>query len=229
MRFFLCLALVMIWAGPVLADMPLYERTYTLEDTTRDPLYEVAIEDAIGGPYVQYSFGNIRNYYSLSSYYEPYSQSLTNKMQAMAYFVETSDDPESINVVLESYGKLLKDHLGHMGVVLQALALSREDKRFGDQKFLQWVRDGLLQDVLYSGTGDSLSAAYDVIVPEEETMLLLSQGGALEQIKSGRRGVYYFNRYVLRDPDTGRLSELYVDISRPMERMHVRMRPRGIF
>src|SRR5690606_15339362 len=95
-----------------------------------------------------FPFGYFRLYYTGTMEYQPRAETITRQLLDHAYKIQTSQDPVEIAEALSAYEELVKNHLASIKVVLQALSLSRQDERFGDPEFLEWLRDGLFKSLL---------------------------------------------------------------------------------
>jgi len=191
-------------------------------DISSGPIYREMVRKVLKEQPRNYSFSSMRANYSLTQDYMPQAGSLYGDMEQLAQIVKNSADEDKAWQAAQTFQAIAEAHLAHMGVILFALSYARDDPRFGDVQFYEWVRDGLLRSVMRSGNGQSLDGAYDVINPEEEEMLLHELGekwnAAVEYTETKKRGIIYYNRHYMRDGD-GELHQVYVNLTRPMERI----------
>ena len=181
-----------------------------------NPYYNQMATEALEHKPPRFDFMKFRSYYSQTRQYDPMGTRILKDLDELAFIVMNDDDPERAATALFGYKTLVKDHLAHIDVVLHALALAREDRRFGDYKFYQWVRDGLMNTVVISGDGYTLAGAYDVITLSEETMLFNRMG--FQQIDSQmvKESIVYYNMHDIVDVNTGEKRAVFVNTSIPM-------------
>lgn len=164
----------------------------------------------------RFDFMRFRSLYSQTRQYDPIGEETLERMDRLSYTAASDKDPEKSGMALLEYQALVADHLAHLGVVMRAAALAREDKRFGNPEFFQWMREGLMQSVTISGDGRSLKGAYDVITLTEETMLLRALGYKLENTLPRHEGFVYYNMNEVQDLRTGEKLTLFVNTTYPM-------------
>lgn len=181
-----------------------------------DPLFDSMVRDVLSARNLGMSFSEFRRNYALTSQYAPIADTITDEMLKRAFEAQNAATPEAAKKAYDAFNVLVMDHMANLQVVLQALALARTDKRFGDTKTLEWVRTGLLKNLMVSGDGKTLRDAYDIISLEEEIILLQSLGIKPTQTLSNREGIIYYNMHDYIDTKTGRPSTLFVNSSYPM-------------
>lgn len=167
-------------------------------------------------PIPRFDFMYFRSLYTQTRQYDPIGEDVLERMDRLSYTVVSDPDPEKSGMALLEYQALVADHLAHLGVVMRAAALAREDKRFGNPDFFQWVKAGLLQSVTISGNGRSLDEAYDVITLAEETMLLQTLGYKLIRTLPRQESAVYYNMNEIEDLRTGEKWTLFVNTTYPM-------------
>ena len=111
---------------------------------------------------------------------------------------------------------MLLDHLANLQVVLQALNLSKADRRLGNRKHLDQIRSGLIQNLLQSGDGLSLQKAYDIITMDEEVILFQALGLEQKDTISNREGMVSYNMHEVRDHVNKRDLTFFVNTTFPV-------------
>ena len=192
-----------------------------------DPAYQAMVRQL--NTYVPpgFDYGRFRLLYYQSSYYDPVGDELLEEIMELAYIIDTSKDEADVEKSLELYRRTVSMHLANLAVVAQAWSLSRKDQRFGRTEDLKAIRDGLLTDVIHSGTGEHLDSAYDVVTFAEETMLLHHLNIVLESTDSGHAGIVYYNLHRGTDRETGEKKLVFVNISMPMGYLKHQLEMRG--
>ncbi|MCB1651226.1 MAG: hypothetical protein KDI46_04160 [Alphaproteobacteria bacterium] len=164
-----------------------------------------------------FDFMRFRRYYAQTRQYDPLGEETLERMNELAFGIETEKDPEKNRLYMDEYQNLLLKHLANLGVVMQALSLSRTNPRFGDPGLFKWIKAGLTRDVLMSGNGRSLDDAYDVITTTEETVLITLLGLQRLDTISNKEGRIYYNMNEVYDPRTKEKWTLFVNTSFPMK------------
>lgn len=181
-----------------------------------DPYYDTMTKELVAGA-PEFSFQNYRKNYAFSRRYDPLAEDIKKQMLNLAYLMQAGDDATRQAQEKKRYEALVYDHLANLGVVTLALSLSRDDPRFGSEKFFSKVQSGLFSSVLDSGTGTSLSNAYDVITIDEEAMLLRYLKIVPMNTISAHEGSVYYNMHDYQDSKTGLARTLFVNTKIPME------------
>jgi len=107
--------------------------------------------------------------------------------------------------------------MAHLCVVLQASALAKTDRRFGDPEFFTWLKAGLIRDLILSGNGNSLREAYDIITLDEEAVLFNYLAMQPIETLSRREGVVYYNMHTAINLKDGVKHTVFVNTSFPMK------------
>lgn len=209
------------------AYRPYEPQTGLSESFTAGPRYNAMATQLIDHKPDFFGYGNFRMVYAQTRQYDPLGEGAREKMLALAYKIETSKDRAVIQSALEEYRAHLKNHLAHIGVVIQALALSRTDPRFGDPAFFTGLRNGLLADVLNSGDGQTLYGAYDVINIDEEFLLLSALNIEIAGTDSRHSGIVYYNMHAVFDRKTGKPYTIFVDTTKPMAYLEQKRQEKG--
>jgi hypothetical protein len=164
----------------------------------------------------------------MTRHYDPVADDTRRKMLNLAYKIENEKDEAKIKEALDSYTQLVIAHLGNMKIVLQAQALARQDKRFGDPAFFQQVHAGLLRNVMLSGDGSTLLEAYHVITPEEEVALLAALRIKVLQTHYAHSGIVYYNMHDYIDEKKNTSRSIFVNVTRPMKHLDLQRRDNAI-
>lgn len=180
------------------------------------PLYEHMARSILQKYPQPLDFMRFRSLYSQTRHYDPIGEETLDRMDRLSYTAASDPDPEKSGMALLEYQALVADNLAHLGVVMRAAALAREDRRFGNPEFFQWVRAGLMDSVMISGNGRSLRDAYDVITLAEETALLHTLGYRLGNTLPRQESFVYYNMNEVEDLRTGEKITLFVNTTIPM-------------
>lgn len=180
------------------------------------PVYEHMARTILRKFPQRFDFMHFRSLYAQTRQYDPIGEETLERMDRLSYTAANETDPEKSGLALLEYQALVADHLAHIGVVMRAAALAREDRRFGNPDFFQWVRAGLMQSVTVSGNGRSLRDAYDVITLTEETMLLQSLGYKLKQTLPRHEGFVFYNMNEVENLQSGEKLTIFVNTTYPM-------------
>ena len=175
----------------------------------------------------RYDFMKLRSLYSRSHQYDPIGNRTLKDLNDLAYIAITDKDQERVKTALFGYNTIVKDHIAHIDIVLQALILAREDKRFGDPEFLEWVKEGLINTIIISGDGRTLQGAYDVITLSEETILFNRLGMKQLESKAVKEGAIYYNMHDVRQVDTNEKRSIFINTTIPMKYMEALAEERG--
>ncbi|MCB1563991.1 MAG: hypothetical protein KDJ75_10495 [Alphaproteobacteria bacterium] len=185
-----------------------------------DPMFRYLARRAMITMVPDFDFTTFRSRYTQTSQYDPIGDKVVDKMLELAYIVQNErEDQEKVVKAIEDYRNLVIDHMANLRVVLQALSLSKLDRRFGNPDFFKWMKEGLARSVIYSGDGKSRDGAYDAITLSEETVLFTHLGLKRLSTKSVEEDVRSFNIHEVQDLRTGQKWEMFVDITYPMSRM----------
>lgn len=188
------------------------------------PYYNKMVRDALKNKPPRFDFMQFRIFYSQTPQYDPISTVALDQLNNYAYIVMNDPDPERVKSAILAYQTVVSNHLANLDVVLQAISLAKQDKRFGKPDFFIWMRDGIMKSVEISGSGHSLKQAYDVITMQEETMLLRRLG--LRPVESLQRqsGLIYYNMHDVEDPATGKKRTVFINTSIPMRVLEARQK-----
>lgn len=190
-----------------------YDRSYSA-----NPRYRYYVRRAIRHQPEDFDFSAFRLQYVHTSQYDPFGERTREKILQYAYTVQHSEDEKEVDDALAKYQRLVADHLAHIGIVTQVLALAAEDKRFGNVKFFRWLKRGLMNEVLTSGDGKTLDGAYDVMTLDEEAMLIRWLNFKLVSTEPRRSGYLYYNMHTVESLETGRKFTLFVNTTYPLSK-----------
>lgn len=199
-------------------SQPVYAQTVSkpVINSTADAEYQYLARAAETMP-ERFNFMKFRSYYAHATHYDPVGEETLRIMRDLAYTALHDADQVTADLALEDYRILVNQHLAHLGVVGQALIFARQDRRFGDAKFFQWLKTGLIQSVVISGNGRSLREAYDVITAAEETALLGTLGFKVLDTRAAHEGYYYYNFHEVEEVASGRRTSIFVNTTLPMQ------------
>lgn len=163
-----------------------------------------------------FDFSYFRVLYSSLQNYDPLSENLQREMLALASTIKVEPLSDKRVDALERYTNLTLQNLANIDVVVMALSLSEEDKKFGNPEFFKWMYKGLLESVMRSGTGTSLNRAFKVVTLGEESALLSRLGFKIMGTQPGHEGSVYYNMHRVQDPKAKQIYTVFVDTTIPM-------------
>ncbi len=204
----LCLCILCL---PFSARAELYENAHRA-----NPQYEFMARRAFQVYPKEFDFMEFRAVYSETRQYDPIGEDTLARMDTLSYTVMTEKNTEKSGMALLEYRALVADHLAHLGVVMKALTLARQDKRFGNPDFFRWVKAGIMDTVMISGTGKSLREAYDVVTLPEETALLYTLNVKLLKADPRNEGMIWYNMDDVEDLRTKEHWTVFVNTTYPM-------------
>lgn len=206
------IALTVVISQGAHAQSRSYDRSYMA-----NPKYDFMVQQAEKLRSENFRFDQFRVYYTQTRQYDPVGERTLKQLQDYAFTVQQGNASLKTEESLAAYHKLLKDHLANLRILAQAIALSKEDDRFGNPQFLSWVRDGIVKNIMQSGDGKSLQGAYDVITLAEETSIFLELGLKPLKTQAVQEGYYYYNMVDVEDLRTGQKSSLFINTTYPMQ------------
>ena len=201
-----------MWLPPAIAQTDLEKRPTFMVD----PYYNKMVREAIRDRPERFDFMRFRSLYSRSSFYDPIGEDALREINALAYAAMNEEDEERAQGALFGYQTRVSEHMAHIDVVLQALSLARQDKRFGDAQFFEWMRDGLVKTVVISGDGYSLKGAYDVITPSEEVLLFRRLGFRSLETKNVKQGGLFYNIHTVEQAGEADSRVVFVNTTIPL-------------
>jgi hypothetical protein len=181
-----------------------------------NPHYDFMVRAATTKMSDTFRFGHFRSLYSETRQYDPLGDDVVEQMQELAYRVQTAEKFEERGEALQEYRELVMAHLANMRVIAQALSFSKLDSSFGSPNFFNWLRKGIMRDILAKGDGDTLKTGYSVITLSEETALIGQLGYTVIDTQSANEGAYYYNMHEVEHIKTGEKKTLFVNTSIPM-------------
>ncbi|MEZ5814717.1 MAG: hypothetical protein R3E13_08405 [Alphaproteobacteria bacterium] len=203
-------------AAQRLRDAPLKDTSPGYMDT---PYYNKMVRDALKDRSPYFDFMQFRILYARTRQYDPGGERVLKTVNDLAYLALHEEDPQRAETALFAYQTEVSNHLANIDVVLLALSLAREDKRFGRVDFFEWMREGLVKTVLISGDGYTLNGAYDVITLSEELLLFSRLGLKRIDTKAAHEGIIYYNMHTAEDLRTGEKRTVFVNTSIPMRHL----------
>lgn len=196
-------------------------------DILAQPYYEFMAQQALKSRPRDFAFGAFRSKYASTLQYDPLGEETRSRILKLAYDIQNEKDEARRKELRGEYGELLVMHLANIDVVTQALVLAREDRRFGDPEFLNWMRGGLLQSVRNSGDGASLARAYDVMTMGEEKALLRSLPVKVLGSEARESGGTWYSMHLVKDGKHPAPYTVFVDTTRPMAFLAEQKRRKG--
>ena len=216
---FLVLALILLITPALAQDDSGEPVVYGLNDLnyTAGPRYNVMATELMEENPKHFDFDVFRSQYAMTRQYDPLGEVTRRKMINLAYKVSNEKDPAKQADALKKYQAIVFEHLANMGILIQAQALARQDKRLGDVRLLERIYSGLLYSVMHSGNGESLNTAYNALTPYEESAVLTQLGVKVVESFSRKSGIYHYTMHDVEDPATGRKYTVFIDTTKAME------------
>ncbi len=194
-----------------------YRYNLQQKSTTVRPRYDFMVRQAIERRPGDFDFGKLRYLYSEIDEYDPEGRRVTASLMRLSERVRLGDED-----AVEAYGALVAAHLGNLDMINQIYALSLDDPRFGDPAFYNWLREGVIKSVMYSGDGKSLVTAFDIVTAAEEAELLAGLGVQVEETLPRRSGQVFYNMHDVYDPALDQRYSIFVNTSAPLSRLENR-------
>lgn len=163
-----------------------------------------------------FDFGSFRFNYSGTSQYDPVGDKLKERILDLAYEISQEPDPARKKRLQKEYGGIVAAHLANIDVVTLALSLARENPVYGDAPFFEWLRANLVQSILDSGDGSTLSNAYDLVTMGEQGALLNALKVSIKSTKTEHSADLYYTMYEVTDPKARGPYTIFANVSRPM-------------
>lgn len=163
-----------------------------------------------------FDFGYFRTLYSSLQNYSPLADDLQRDMLGLAHTIKSEPLSDQRVKALERYTNLTLQNLANIDVVVMALSLSEDDKKFGNPAFFKWMYQGLLENVMRSGTGASFNRAFKVVTLGEESALLSRLGFKILDTTPAHEGSVYYNMHRVQDLKKNQTYTVFVDTTVPM-------------
>jgi hypothetical protein len=180
------------------------------------PQFEAMARAALNQQPPRFEFTSFRSKYSQTRQYDPMGTETIDRMHKLAFTLDTTKNADEYKAALNEYQNLIIQHMAHLGVVMEALALSKTHPRYGDPKLFKWLKHGLIRDVMISGDGYTLKGAYDVITIAEETILFNYLGMRQVDTQPNREFNKYYNMHSTALLKDGQKYTIFVDTTIPM-------------
>lgn len=161
----------------------------------------------------KFPFYNIVNAYSLGPDYDPFSKETLDKLYEYAYLAQNAETENEQLQAEDDFKDLLDDHYGNLDVLNAGISLVRQNPILGDLKFLIYMKNGITQRALNSGTGIDAYSAYDLFTSGEEVLILKTKNGRIIDVEEINTGSTFYRIYTLEDKDTGVPSRVYFNFS----------------
>jgi len=197
--------------SPIRPSLNVPDRSYYA-----NPRYNAMVRSAVNTMPDNFNFGRFRDLYYQTRQYDPIGDDVVNDMQRLSYIVQHDENAQIRQDAMRKYQALLKEHLANIHILIQAIALSRFDNRFGNPQFFAWMRNGLMREVMRFGNGKTLADAYRVTTLSEETLLIRQLGLRVLNTQTGHEGRIYYNMHDVQDLRTGQKTTLFIDTTIPM-------------
>lgn len=191
----------------------------------QQPLYNQAVRKAVVVWPEPYNFWHMRELYRHTRQYDPLGEETLAKLRDLSYAAEQTKDPKEKERKAGEFQDLALDHLGQPDVMLQALALARDNPMYGDSKFYEWVIQGIENTLFSDRTGRSMKDGYRLITFGDEALIFsrLRAKSVFSEVVSD--GSDFYTIHLAEDLRTHKQFEIFMDTSHPMRRLkkqHVR-------
>lgn len=165
----------------------------------------------------EFPFYNLLIPYSMGPDYDPFSKDTLDKLYEYAYLAENAETDNEKLQAEDDFKDLLDDHYANLDVLTAGISLVRQNPELGDVKFLSFLRSGIAQRALKSGTGIDAYSAYEIYTSGEEVLILKTKNGRIIDTEEIYTGSTFYRIYTLEDKSTGTPSKVYFNFS-PMMR-----------
>lgn len=182
-----------------------------------NPQYEFHARNALREQPAQFDFSNFRRLYSQTRQYDPIGEDTLNRLSEITYNIEHAKDKEDYQRNMDRYQNLILNHMANLDVVMQASALAKRDKRYGDTQFFTWLKRGLIRNLMNSGDGMTLHGAFDIVTLGEEPILFRYLGMRSKSSKSSKEGFAYYNMHDAISLEDGKEYTIFVDTTYMMK------------
>lgn len=211
-------AVLFLFTQPVVAQIFTENKpTDYRQSSFANPHYNKMARAALREKPARFDFMQFRVTYAQTSQYDPIGKDALRELNSLAYTALHESDPERAQGALFAYQAMVSTHLANIDVVMQALSLARQDKRFGKPAFFEWMRDGLIKTVMISGDGYTLQGAYDIVTLNEETILLSRLGLKPLESRAVKEGFVYYTMHDVLDVNTDERRTVFVNTTIPMK------------
>ena len=171
--------------------------------------------------YFRSGIKSLRNLYSFTSYYEPFSDRLIDEMTRYAYTVQNSKDTMKVNSSLEAYKELVDKHIANITVLNFAITMARVNALFGNPAYYERAREAVYEGITAGADGNRPQTAYHIVVRDEELMILARQGYEIEKSEVYDVNGAYYNVYDVRDKN-GEFDQIFMNITRPVKVSYIK-------
>lgn len=216
MKYFLILSAILISTVTLSGQARAQDTLPQVYEAPVNPYYDFMVQQAMRHMSENFRFNRFRYLYVNSKQYDPLGDNVIDQLQRYAFAVQSEKDPEKRAIAIESYRNIVMAHMANIRVVAQALSLARADSSFGKPAFFEWLRKGLVRDILAHGDGNTLRSAYNVTTLTEETVLIGQLGFRVLDTQSAHEGALYYNMHDVENINTGQKETLFVNTTRPM-------------
>ena len=194
-----------------------------------NPKFEAMARHALSNYPTKMDWVSFRRTYTQTRQYDPDGIETIEKLHKIAFTLDTTQDPDEYQAQLRAYQNLVINHMAHLGVVMELAALAESHKRYGDPKFFNWLKRGIIRTVINSGTGYTLDDAYDVITLHEEEMIFRYIRHIVQETVPNREVSIYYNMHKTQNVDTGKTYTIFVNTTLPMKFLEAKDKARTKF
>lgn len=186
-----------------------------------NPVFDFKVRQAYVGRSENFNFYELRQLYTSTSQYDPTSEKTLNTLHEQAYRAQSTSEEKEKNAAFSAFKDLVLKHLANIDVILLAIYYARQDPRYGEVDFYEWVRDGLVYSIGRYEKGETIRLACNIMVLGEEALLFSTNDLKIldTEFISGSRGFYHL--HLVEDTKTGKKREYYTNISAPMEKIKI--------
>lgn len=213
MRFLVITVLACLLVTPLHAQSPPNESTAH----RANPRFAFMAGQAQEHRNPNFNFTRFRRLYAETRQYDPIGDDTLDQLIQLSFEAENAPSEDIAARTYAEFRLLTKDHLANLSVVLYAASLARSNPQYGDVTFYNWVRDGLIRDVMISGNGKTFDDAYDVITLAEETALFYRLGLRSVTADYQTSGFYRYTRHQAENPQSGLRQRIYVNTTYPVK------------
>lgn len=167
----------------------------------------------------KFPFFTLIEAYTRGPHYDPYGQNTIDLLYKYSFEARSAETSEAMMQAVQNFKDTLDRHMANYTIVLAAVPLVEQNPDLGDVKFLKWMRSGLAQRALGSGTGNVMSSAYEVFSIGEEGLIFSSRRVKLMGTEIMEGGNQYYHIHMTEELGSGKPVKIYVRLTTVMRKV----------
>jgi hypothetical protein len=146
-------------------------------------------------------------------YYDPFAQDTIDKLYEYAFIADTSTDTQEAERAARNFQSLIDWHLPNYTILKSAIPLVRANPVLGDVKFLEWIYRQVVERILKSATGHSITSAYPIYSIDEENLIITNANVKIIDTEIINNGNEYYHIHLTEDIQSGRPGKIYTNMT----------------